>query len=201
LLKNATNATSATDPTLKPTANPTKFVPLLSDGGISIVLLVIAFVLFVIGATILLALFITLPVVLYFQSQTKYIFNPLLQMMSLNKALLSSFLLLILDGLWISLFLGPRFGDMISNIQGSPMSINHFGAIFSCIALILLITNFLPIVKTHFSAFLLGFVVYAVYDFTNLAVFQKYNPTIAMFDALWGGILFLTIYSVTQHFE
>jgi len=44
----------------------------------------------------------------------------------------------------------------------------------------------------------MGAAVYAVYDFTSLAILTKYSPTIAVADVLWGGVLFGTVYSILK---
>jgi uncharacterized membrane protein len=43
--------------------------------------------------------------------------------------------------------------------------------------------------KSVFDAFVLGVVLYGVFDFTNIALFKKYDLVIALIDTLWGGIL------------
>ena len=40
------------------------------------------------------------------------------------------------------------------------------------------------------GAALSGSAIYAVYDFTNLAVFKNYTVSFAIQDTLWGGVLF-----------
>ncbi len=40
------------------------------------------------------------------------------------------------------------------------------------------------------GAFLNGVAVYAVYDFTNLAILKDYTLQFAVTDTLWGGTLF-----------
>jgi uncharacterized membrane protein len=50
------------------------------------------------------------------------------------------------------------------------------------------------------QAFLTGLCVYAVYDFTVLAVFEKYPIWLAVADSLWGGTLFAIIYWIHQAF-
>jgi uncharacterized membrane protein len=39
------------------------------------------------------------------------------------------------------------------------------------------------------DAFILGLVIYGVFENTNLALFKKW-PTMVILDTLWGGILF-----------
>jgi uncharacterized membrane protein len=48
--------------------------------------------------------------------------------------------------------------------------------------------------KSAKDAFWTGVTVYAVYDFTLLAVFSKFSLTTAAADTLWGGILFYLSY-------
>jgi len=48
------------------------------------------------------------------------------------------------------------------------------------------------ILRTHrpvLDAFILGLVIYGVYDMTNLALFKKWNWRLACMDTLWGGVL------------
>jgi uncharacterized membrane protein len=47
----------------------------------------------------------------------------------------------------------------------------------------------------------LGAATYAVYDFTNLAIFEKYNLYLAIADTIWGGVLMATVrYLLNQAF-
>jgi uncharacterized membrane protein len=39
----------------------------------------------------------------------------------------------------------------------------------------------------------MGAAVYAVYDFTNLAMFKNYTLSFALMDTLWGGALFALV--------
>jgi uncharacterized membrane protein len=45
--------------------------------------------------------------------------------------------------------------------------------------------------------FLWGFIVYGIFDFTNLVLFEKYTFKVAIFDALWGGIMTATSLLIT----
>ena len=44
--------------------------------------------------------------------------------------------------------------------------------------------------KSVKDAFLLGVVIYSVFDLNTLAIFQKWSPVLALIDSLWGGVLF-----------
>ena len=47
------------------------------------------------------------------------------------------------------------------------------------------------------DAFILGFCVYGIYEFTNIAIFKNYKWIAAIVDTLWGGILFYTATYIT----
>lgn len=51
------------------------------------------------------------------------------------------------------------------------------------------------------QAFFTGMSVYAVYDFTVMAVFQKYPLYLALGDTLWGGLLFTIVYYIRERFQ
>ena len=49
--------------------------------------------------------------------------------------------------------------------------------------------------KTPNEAFILGFCIYGIFDFTNYALFNDYELLPSVVDMVWGGILFyLTTY-------
>ena len=50
------------------------------------------------------------------------------------------------------------------------------------------------------DAFLTGLAVYAVYDFTVMAVFKDYPLYMAVADALWGAFLFTAIFWLRERF-
>lgn len=55
------------------------------------------------------------------------------------------------------------------------------------------------------NSFILGLVIYGVYNFTNKATLYKYNNKTAIIDSLWGSILFtlttFIIINITNIFE
>lgn len=102
--------------------------------------------------------------------------------------------ILILDGLWINLIFKHRFFPMIKNIQKSEVDINPYYAVLAYIILIALVCILIPKCSSFKEAFLIGFLVYAVYDSTNLATITDWNLLNAIIDSLWGGVLFMIIY-------
>lgn len=105
-------------------------------------------------------------------------------------------LFLLIDGIWLSFVLGPLFKNMVENIQKEDFKMNYLGAIGSYATLItgcVLSTKMVnmqgPIWKQAIPAGLWGILSYGVFDFTNLAIFRNYSPTLAVVDTLWGGVV------------
>jgi uncharacterized membrane protein len=88
---------------------------------------------------------------------------------------------------------GPWSQTMIKKIQrGAPMVLRWEAAPPVYIALAYLLLQ----ATSTLNAFLIGLSTYAVYDFTNYATLDKYDPYFAVADSLWGGILFTIVRSV-----
>jgi len=109
------------------------------------------------------------------------------------KYIVASILLLLTDTIWISI-IKKHFGIMIGNIQGEKMTINIISVILAYVSLVILYNYFiLKDNKGLLDSFLLGLLVYAVYEFTNKAVIKNWSGLIVLFDTLWGGILFTIV--------
>ncbi len=92
------------------------------------------------------------------------------------------------------------FNKQIISVQGSPLKVNYLGAALCYIFLIVGINYF--IIKPRKSvndAFLLGLVIYGVYETTNYALFKNWSMLTVIIDTLWGGLLFaFTTYVVNM---
>ena len=116
----------------------------------------------------------------------------------MKKEIISIFILLILDFLWIGLFMKNRYQNEIKQIQGTPMSVNITYAVVSYVLMAVgLVLFVLPNIRSKHRlldslkyGFLFGIVVYGIYDFTAAAVISKWNMTTAILDVLWGGTVF-----------
>jgi uncharacterized membrane protein len=107
---------------------------------------------------------------------------------------------LILLDLVYFYFMKSWFSNQILKIQGSSLQPNLVGAILCYISLTIGLYYF--IIKDRrsiFDAFLLGIVIYSVYDLTNLALFRKWSPITVIIDSLWGGVLFGLTTSIIYH--
>ena len=109
-------------------------------------------------------------------------------MSSTVKMLLAPFLLILLDIPWLwSTSQGPKGSlAMFEKIQGVPVRFSLWPAVIVYIALAYLLLQQTSVK----GAFLNGAAVYAVYDFTNLAILKDYTLQFAVTDTLWGGTLF-----------
>lgn len=109
--------------------------------------------------------------------------------MNIRKIFLSSVVLLCLDFIYLTTF-DKFFNKIIYTIQGSKIKINILGAIL-CYSLLIYGLNYFIIdqKKTVWNAFVLGVVIYGVYETTNYALFDKWPVSAVIVDTLWGGIL------------
>lgn len=115
---------------------------------------------------------------------------------------ISTILLLIIDLVWIRLFMQKQYEIMIPRIQGTNLTVNLKYAILSYICLAFSLNYFvLPNIKNNSFkevisyGFVFGIILYGVYDFTAAAVLKEWDQITMFIDIFWGGILFaLTAY-------
>jgi uncharacterized membrane protein len=101
------------------------------------------------------------------------------------KIFLTAVLLLVLIDLPWLVLIGETAQEMVVRIQGSGISIRYIPGLIVYLALAYLVTK----TEDPMEAFKVGVATYAVYDFTNLAIFKNYTLSFAVMDTLWGGIL------------
>jgi uncharacterized membrane protein len=108
----------------------------------------------------------------------------------LKKLVLPGIILLMLDFIYIS-STKSMFENQIIEIQRVALNVKTSGAIACYVFLIFGLYYF--ILRTRRSildAFLLGIVIYGVYETTSYALLKKWKPSIVLMDTLWGGVLF-----------
>ena len=87
--------------------------------------------------------------------------------------------------------MSSMFNKQIVAVQGSPVVFDMYAAILCYIALIFGIYYFIiREKKSILEAFLLGVIIYAVYETTTLALLKNWTYKTAIIDTTWGGILF-----------
>lgn len=104
--------------------------------------------------------------------------------------LLSAIIFVILDGIYLNL-IKNHFNKQVRAIQGTDLQLDIIATGITYIFLIFGLNYF--IIRNHRSvkdAALFGLVIYAVYEFTNKAIFKNWFISTAIIDTLWGTILF-----------
>jgi len=104
--------------------------------------------------------------------------------------LLSAIVFISIDFVYLNVMKG-YFENQVKNVQGSSLKVNYLGVAICYIFLIAGLNYF--IIKPRKSvndAFLLGLVIYGVYETTNYALFSNWSIITVIMDTLWGGILF-----------
>ena len=120
--------------------------------------------------------------------------------MKLKQILVSGAAMLFLDFIYLSAF-SNFFNKMIQSIQGSRIKFKPVGAILCYILLIFGLNYFIIAPKRSLQdAFLLGLVIYGVYETTNYTIIQKWSPQAVALDTLWGGILMALTTKITYLF-
>jgi uncharacterized membrane protein len=111
--------------------------------------------------------------------------------------LVSAIVFISIDFIYLNVMKGYFF-NQIQSVQGSSVKMNYLGAALCYIFLIVGINYFIIKPRKSVSdAFLLGIVIYGVYETTNLALFKNWSFLTVIIDTLWGGLLFaITTYIV-----
>lgn len=105
--------------------------------------------------------------------------------------LISSAILLLVDGVYLYHIGIPIFKANVELIQNSPLKANVYGAILSYVCVVGALNYFIIMQnKSPVDAFILGIFLYGVFDMTNVTMFTKYSWKTAFSDTLWGGTLF-----------
>ena len=104
--------------------------------------------------------------------------------------LIATILFVVTDGIYLNL-VKSYFSDQIQKVQGSPVSLNIVGLVLCYVFLVSGLYYFIIKPKrSAMDAFLLGIVIYGVYETTNYATFKNWSAMTVVMDTLWGGALF-----------
>lgn len=108
---------------------------------------------------------------------------------------------LIVDYLYLTQIGAKPFMNMVNNIQKERSIIKQYSVIIAYILIIIMIYKFVIHLDNYRDAFLLGCLTYGIFDFTNLALFNKYDLYIAIQDTIWGGILYSVVFYLYNKFK
>ena len=120
--------------------------------------------------------------------------------MKLLHIILIGITMLSLDLVYLSTFSG-FFNKLVKSIQGTPIEFNIIGAILCYLLLIGGLSYFILSKKRALKdAFLLGLVIYGVYETTNYTILKNWSFKAVMLDTLWGAILFTLTAAIYYRF-
>ena len=113
--------------------------------------------------------------------------------------LVSAIIFITTDFIYLNV-IKDYFLNQIKQVQGSDPKVNFLGVALCYIFLIAGINYFIIKPRKSVSeAFLLGIVIYGVYETTNYALFKNWSIFTVIIDTLWGGLLFaFTTYIVNM---
>ena len=127
-------------------------------------------------------------------------------MINIKELIVVSIYFLIFDYVWLSYFFKNYWTTMISRIQLSQFKANLNYAVFSYILMTLSVLIFvLPKIgeqNTFLDSIkyggLMGLIIYGIFDFTNLAIFERYSVGVGLADVAWGTFLFTLVTYLTK---
>ena len=108
------------------------------------------------------------------------------------KYIISALVFTLIDGIYLSL-MKNYFNNLVVKIQATPIKFRYLGAIATYAFLTFAIYYFIlsDKSKTLLDAFILGLVIYAVYEFTNYTILSGWNIETVIIDTSWGALLFV----------
>jgi uncharacterized membrane protein len=115
--------------------------------------------------------------------------------------LLSAIILVVLDSVYLNIMKG-YMSNQVQKVQNASIQLNYVSAIICYVFLVTGLNYF--IIKPNRSvqdAFLLGIVIYGVYETTNWAIFKNWSALTVIIDTLWGGILLALTTWIVRFFK
>lgn len=117
--------------------------------------------------------------------------------MNTKVLVISALALLVFDFIYLSI-ITKYFNSQVKAIQGSDIQMDYFAGLVCYIIMIIGLNYFiLQKRKPILDAFILGLLVYFVFDLTNKAIFKEYTWKTVIMDGLWGGTLFASVTYIT----
>lgn len=116
----------------------------------------------------------------------------------MREALLGTATLLVLDFLWLGLYMTDKYHGLVKSIQGSPMRPNLLSAAAAYTLMVVgLLVFVVPNIRKEYRVRdslyyggIFGLVLYGVYDFTAGGVFKNWDFSLAFIDVIWGFFVY-----------
>ena len=108
----------------------------------------------------------------------------------ISKILITAIIFVAIDAIYLNM-IKDYFSNQIKLVQGFNIKMNYLATVICYIFLVFGINYFIIKPKRSiYDAFVLGIVIYGVFETTNMALFSKWSWTTVIIDTLWGGVLF-----------
>lgn len=113
------------------------------------------------------------------------------------KHLITLFIIILFVDSFYLVAISKLFKKQIYDIQKSEMVINYYSTFVVYLCLTFGLYIFVSQASNqpnnrYLASFLLGIIIYGVYEYTNKAIFKDWKWSIVFVDTIWGGLL-LTI--------
>ena len=96
-------------------------------------------------------------------------------MNSVNQLIIPAIIMLLLDSIYLNLISG-FFNQVVLRVQGSKIKLNILGAVLCYMFLIYGLNYFIISErKSIYDAFVLGIIIYGVYETTNYAILKDWS--------------------------
>ena len=99
-------------------------------------------------------------------------------------------ILFLFDSIYFYVF-GNYFKKVLEKVQKSKLKLKYL--IMLCTYLLMAFTvYYFSVVKKFdlFDMFVLGLVIYGIYELTNYTTFENWSLNMVIIDSVWGGIIF-----------
>lgn len=128
--------------------------------------------------------------------------------MNMNKNF-RNFLIVLAVLFFLDLFylmiIKSTFKYQVHIVQGVPLSVNYIAFILVYLLMALLFymlfidsCNMSILVKDRYLyMFLVGILIYGVYELTNKALFSRWTWKVVFMDTVWGGLLFMLTFMIS----
>lgn len=111
----------------------------------------------------------------------------------MKNLVISGMTMLALDGVYLT-SMGKIYRKLVKSIQKSPIKMRPLTLLSAGLCYIFLVggLNYFILREKRpiLDAFLLGVMVYGVFETTSYVMFDNWTIPIILMDTLWGGILF-----------
>ena len=120
----------------------------------------------------------------------------------LKEIIISGITILCIDYIYLS-SIKDYFFKMMKKIQKKDVKVNYIGVILCYIFLLIGLNYFVLLNKKLnyneklINSFILGLVIYGVYETTNYALINNWDIKLILIDTFWGGLLLLLTTIIT----